>query len=70
MKNTQNRIETALFGTRQKLSTVNVITFGDIFFVGSLAVVSVHQIKYIAKCAFIKVWISWLKSKANKFHAK
>ena len=31
------------------------ITFGDVFFLAPLAVVSIRQIKYIAKCAFIKV---------------
>ena len=31
------------------------ITFGDVFFLAPLAVVSIRQIKYIAKYAFIKV---------------
>ena len=29
------------------------ITFSDLFFLAPLAVVSIRQIKYIAKCAFI-----------------
>ena len=29
------------------------ITFGDVFFLAPLAVVSIRQIKYIAKCASI-----------------
>ena len=29
------------------------ITFGDVFFLAALAVISIHQIKYIAKCASI-----------------
>ena len=31
------------------------ITFGEVFFLAPLAVVSLRQIKYIAKYAFIKV---------------
>ena len=31
------------------------ITFGDVFFLAPLAVVSIRQIKYIAKCASISV---------------
>ena len=31
------------------------ITFGDVFFLALLAVVPLGKIKYIAKCAFIKV---------------
>ena len=38
------------------------ITFGNVFFLAPLAVESLHQIKYTAKCAFIKVWISGYKS--------
>ena len=32
-----------------------IITFGDIFFLEPLAVESLRQIKYTAKCAFVKV---------------
>ena len=32
----------------------NRITFGDVFFLVPLAVESLPQIKYTAKCAFIK----------------
>ena len=31
------------------------ITFGDVFFLAPLAVESIHQITYTAKCAFMKV---------------
>ena len=55
------------------------ITFGDVFFLAPLVVVSIRQIKQIAKCAFIKVHIIKLirikrqfKSRINsqkfKFH--
>ena len=38
------------------------ITFGDVFFLAPLAVESFRQIKYTAKCTFMKVWISGYKS--------
>ena len=51
-------------GTKQTESTnyCKCITFGDVLFLAPLAVESLRQIKYTAKCAFIKVWISGCKS--------
>ena len=37
------------------------IIFGDVFILAPLAFASIRQIKYIAKCAFIKVSLNWLE---------
>lgn len=38
------------------------ITCEDVFFLSSLAVIFLGQILYITKCAFLKIWMSGIKS--------
>ena len=43
----------SMFPVVKQRSYCKCITFGDVFFLAPLAVVSIRQIKYIAKCASI-----------------